>query len=211
MSRYDDATFQILEEIDARPDVSQRSLASRLGIALGLTNSLVKSLVRRGWVKVTHVQPHRVRYLLTPAGLAEKARLSQAAFHAAVDRYRDARERVGDLFTRVSTDWGSLDAPKPVVFYGSGELAEIGFICLQETDLTLVAVIDTAKRGRFFGVPVFPVSQATAALDVAGPDARVLVMATLRTTELVRQVESLGRAGRTADWMTDQETMTEVL
>lgn len=201
MSRHSDPTHDILEAIDTTPDVSQRSLASSLGIALGLTNSLVKGLVHRGWVKVTHVQRHRVRYLLTPAGLAEKARLSQAAFHAAVDRYRDARTRVQAMFARVSADWPAPAARKPVVFFGSGELAEIGFICLQETDLTLVAVIDTAQRGKFFGVPVFERSRAADALALAGPDAKVLVTSTVRTDALEQELAALGEAGRTAEWV----------
>lgn len=204
MSRYSDPTHQILEEIDTKPDVSQRSLASSLGIALGLTNSLVKGLVHRGWVKVTHVQRHRVRYLLTPAGLAEKARLSQMAFHAAVDRYRDARQRVQAMFARVSAEWPATDqlgGHKPVVFYGSGELAEIGFICLQETDLTLVAVVDTAERGKFFGVPVFERARAADAIALAGPDAKVLVTSTARTEALEQELAALGEAGRTAEWV----------
>ncbi len=201
MSRHNDPTHQILEEIEAKANVSQRSLASSLGIALGLTNSLVKGLVHRGWVKVTHVQPHRVSYLLTPAGMAEKARLSQAAFHAAVDRYRVARERVQGMFARVSGEWTPAAESKPVVFYGSGELAEIGFICLQETDLTLVAVVDTAARGKFFGVPVFSRARAHEAVAAAGPEARILVLSTARTETLEQELLALGDAGRRAEWV----------
>jgi hypothetical protein len=67
-----DSTFELLSEIEAQPDQSQRSLALHLGIALGLTNSLVRGLIRRGWVRAVNIKPHRVRYLLTPAGVAEK-------------------------------------------------------------------------------------------------------------------------------------------
>ncbi len=204
VSRGADQTHQLLEEIDAKGDVSQRSLASSLGIALGLTNSLVKGLVHRGWVRMTRVKPHRVRYLLTPAGLAEKARLSQAAFEHALERYRTARMRVQVMFAATSSGWGKThktDGRKPVVFYGSGELAEIGFICLQETDLTLVAVIDTSGRDRFFSVPVFARSRAAEALTLAGPHARVLVMAATRTEALEREVAALGELGRRAVWL----------
>lgn len=191
MSRHTDPTHQILEEIDASAEVSQRSLSATLGIALGLTNSLVRGLVHRGWVRVSRVERQRVRYLLTPAGLAEKARLSQQAFYSAVDRYRTARVHVHRMFVRVSADWRNGAAIKPVVFYGSGELAEIGFICLQETDLTLVAVVDTVGRSQFFGVPVFGQSRAAEALAHAGPDARLLVMSGSRTEALERELGDL--------------------
>jgi DNA-binding MarR family transcriptional regulator len=58
--------------------VSQRSLAKVLGIAIGLTSLIVKRLVRKGWVRVIHIKPNRVRYLITPAGIAEKTRMSRA-------------------------------------------------------------------------------------------------------------------------------------
>lgn len=200
MSRHADPTHQILEAIDASAEVSQRLLSANLGIALGLTNSLLKGLVHRGWVRVSRVKRQRVRYLLTPAGLAEKARLSQQAFHNAVDRYRTARVHVHDMFARVSAGWPSGAGAKPVVFYGSGELAEIGFICLQETDLRLVAVVDTAARGRFFGVPVFEPARLAEALAVAGPEARLLVMSTDRTGALEREIASAGDVGGKAVW-----------
>lgn len=201
MSRHGDPTQQILEEIDASPEVSQRRLSVSLGIALGLTNSLVKGLVQRGWVRVTRVQPHRVRYLLTPAGLAEKARLSQLAFQRALDRYRTARAKVQAMFAALSSEWGGrANLRKPVVFYGSGELAEIGFICLQETDLTLVAVVDTAGRERFFGVPTFTRARAKDAMKLAGPGARLVVMEAVRTEALEREIVALGEPGRRAVW-----------
>ncbi len=200
-SHRPDPTFELLKQIEAKADVSQRSLAASLGIALGMTNSLIKARVRRGWVKVTHVQRHRVRYLLTPAGVAEKVRLSQAAFQAAVDRYRDARARVQAMFVRVSAEWPGATGRKPVVFFGSGDLAEIGFICLKGTDLTLVAVIDTAERGAFFGIPVFDRSRAREALALAGPDAKIMVTSTNRTKALEEELAALGDAGRTAVWV----------
>ena len=42
-----------------------------MGIALGLINLLVRRLVRKGWVRIIRIKPNRVRYLLTPVGIAE--------------------------------------------------------------------------------------------------------------------------------------------
>lgn len=107
------------------------------------------------------------------------------------------------MFAAISRDWGNgggAKGRKPVVFYGSGELAEIGFICLQETDLTLVAVVDTCERERFFGVPTFDRTCAADALKLAGPHARVLVMEAVRSKELESEILALGEAGRRAIW-----------
>jgi len=37
-----------------------------------------------------------------------------------------------------------------VIFYGAGELAEIGFISLQETNIRLIAVLDDQQAGGSF-------------------------------------------------------------
>jgi DNA-binding MarR family transcriptional regulator len=50
---------------------SQRSLSRDMGIALGLTNLIIRRLVHKGWVRIIRIKPNRVRYLLTPAGIAE--------------------------------------------------------------------------------------------------------------------------------------------
>jgi DNA-binding MarR family transcriptional regulator len=204
VSRRPDPTHQILEEIHARGDLSQRSLASSLGIALGLTNSLVRGLIQRGLVRAARVQRHRVKYLLTPAGIAEKARLSQAAFQNAVERYRVARARVKATFGAVSASWnadGLAGGRKPVVFYGTGELAEIGFICLQETDLELVAVVDDSGRDRFFGVPVHRLEAAGQALAPVARDARLLVMSMARTDKTEERVALLNWPADRVVWL----------
>src|SRR5438067_1637773 len=84
----------ILLEIEAHEGVSQRHLSQHLGMALGLTNLLVRRIVAKGWIKVVHIRPNRVRYLLTPAGLAAKARLTRESLASSVTFYAEARERI---------------------------------------------------------------------------------------------------------------------
>jgi ribosomal protein S25 len=150
---------RLLDEVEAASDHSQRSLSSRLGIALGLTNLLLKRVVNQGWVRVTHIRPNRVRYLITPAGIAEKARMTRKYLSYSVGFYFEARERIGARLAQLSSTWPAPGAEqKRIVFWGGGEAAEIAFVCLQETDLRLVAVIDDARTKPFFQVPVYPAS-----------------------------------------------------
>jgi DNA-binding MarR family transcriptional regulator len=146
----------ILHEIQADEAVSQRHLSARLGIALGLTNLLLRRIVAKGWVKMVHIRPNRVRYLLTPAGLAAKARLTREYLEGTVQFYTEARERVRERFAELSTELDAHGCSKRIVFYGAGEIAEIGYVSLQETDLELVAVVDGARTKPFFGIPVHP-------------------------------------------------------
>lgn len=171
-------TRRILTEVEAGNGVSQRSLARNVGIALGLTNLLLKRLIRKGWVRIIHVKPNRVKYLITPAGIAEKARMSSRYFAYTTRFYAEARERVRERFAVLSAEWSIPPHPvsasdavaavqKRIVFYGAGEVAEIGYVCLQETDLSIVAAVDDHRTGRFFGKPVYPLSwlEASASWD----------------------------------------------
>jgi DNA-binding MarR family transcriptional regulator len=148
---------RILDAFEADRGVSQRSLAKELGIALGLANLLVKRLVKKGWVRVIRIKPNRVRYLVTPAGIAEKSKMSRAYFDSSVEFYRQTRDRIQQQFSTLSSSWpadGATPRPKRIVFYGAGEVAEIGYICLVDTDLQLVGVIDAVRTKPFFSLSV---------------------------------------------------------
>lgn len=154
---HEQHTRRILDAFESDHRVSQRSVAKELGIALGLTNLLVKRLVRKGWVRIIHIKPNRVGYLITPAGIAEKTRMSRAYFESSILFYRQTRDRIQQRFSALSADWSGESAtgtPKRIVFYGAGEVAEIGYVCLVETDLQLVGVADAAPRKHFFGLSV---------------------------------------------------------
>jgi DNA-binding MarR family transcriptional regulator len=181
-------THRLLSEIEAGPQVSQRSLARRLGIALGLTNLLLRRVVRKGWVRMIQIQPNRVSYLLTPTGIAEKARMSRESLKYSVRFYAEARARISGQFAQLSAEWlpgGSEE--KRIVFFGTGEVAEIGYVCLQETDLRLVGVVDNHGRRRFFDVPLI----ATAALtDV--PFDRLVIMSFENSESIRDELRSCG-------------------
>jgi hypothetical protein len=143
---------RILDAVESDRDASQRSLARELGIALGLTNLLVKRLVHKGWLRVIKIKPNRVRYLITPAGIVEKTRLSRAYFDHSVQFYRQARGRIQQQFSALAA--AAAPPPRRVVFYGAGEVAEIGYICLADTELQLVGVVDPSRTKPFFGFDV---------------------------------------------------------
>ena len=87
--------LQLLEALESDSTVSQRTLANRLGIALGLTNLYLKRLIRKGYVKCVTVSPNRLVYSLTPKGVSRKARLTYEFMKFSLDFYRDARQHLG--------------------------------------------------------------------------------------------------------------------
>ena len=91
-----DITLRMLDELDREPDITQRTLSDRLGIALGLVNKYIKRLARKGHIKATTIPRNRVKYMLTPKGFSEKVRLTYEYMHYSINYFKDVRARVDD-------------------------------------------------------------------------------------------------------------------
>ena len=73
-------TFQILREIDAKSNVTQRELAKKLNFSIGKLNYCIKALKEKGFIKLKNFKKHPKKlnymYVLTPAGITEKINLT---------------------------------------------------------------------------------------------------------------------------------------
>jgi DNA-binding MarR family transcriptional regulator len=145
MDPKDLRTLKILEKIDNDTVPSQRDLARDLNISLGLVNSFIKRLVKKGYFKVTHIPKNRIRYLLTPKGAAEKTRLTYLYIQHSYNFYKEARQKLRDLYLGLEKQGVTR-----IVFYGAGDLAEIAYLSLQETNIELAAVVDDERNGKPF-------------------------------------------------------------
>ena len=135
--REDALTLEILAAIDERSDVTQRSLAKRTGVALGLANSYLKRCVRKGLVKIQQAPANRYLYYLTPKGFAEKSRLTAQYLSYSFTFYR----RAGDSCARAFAACEKAGRLR-VGLYGISDLAEIALIRALESRVTVVAVCD---------------------------------------------------------------------
>jgi hypothetical protein len=199
---HDTHIRRILDQLEAGRPVSQRSLSGELGIALGLTNLLVRRMMHKGWVQLVRVPPNRYRYFLTPAGLAEKARRSRAYFASTVDFYVQARDRIRQVLDATSANWDAFGGPKDLVFFYAGEIAEIGYVCLHDTDFRLVGVVDPSHAARpFFGIPVHSLS-ALHNTRLAGESFSVLVVMSFSdTTETQALLDTRAVPGSKVVWV----------
>ena len=72
--------YRVLKILEQQPDLTQRQLAEELGVSLGKTHYLVKSLIDVGWVKLDSFQRSDNKwgdaYVLTPMGIVEKAAIT---------------------------------------------------------------------------------------------------------------------------------------
>lgn len=174
-------TLEILRRIHRQTSVSQRSLASHTGIALGLTNSLVRRLVKQGFVRIRRIRSNHVHYLLTPRGAAEMARRAADSLENTLRLYTATRDRIRRQLARLQQAFP--DRPPRIVLYGAGDVGELVYIGLNGSALRLVAVVDDFKSGRrFFGHDIrLPESV------VAEPgDFDYVVVATFRKAHLIQ-------------------------
>lgn len=172
--------LQLLEALEQESSITQRTLATRLGIALGLTNLYLKRLIRKGYVKCVTVSPNRLVYSLTPKGIARKARLTYEFMKYSLDFYRDARQHLRRSLVQV------VAQRKRVAIYGTGDAAELVFLLLRDMGLELVAVFGPHENGHFLGLPVRVIADhSSVAYDV-------LIVAVLErpagTAKLLRQL-----------------------
>jgi DNA-binding Lrp family transcriptional regulator len=144
--------LKLLEAVEQDAHVTQRGLASRLGIALGLANIYVKRLMRKGYIKCVNVQPNRISYLITPRGIAEKARLTYEFMDYSLHLYREVRQHLREVLQECA------EAERRVAIYGRGEAAELAYLSLKESGLEPVAIFDADGGDMFLGMPVLPLA-----------------------------------------------------
>jgi DNA-binding MarR family transcriptional regulator len=150
MENHDLRTLRILEAVDDDQTITQRDLSKKLNISLGLVNSFIKRLVNKGFFKITTIPKNRVRYILTPKGAAEKTRLTYEYLQYSLRFYRESRRKIKTLFKSFEQQ-----GVKRILLYGIGDLAEIAYLSMQETDLELVGIIaEKAKGKKFFNLTV---------------------------------------------------------
>jgi DNA-binding MarR family transcriptional regulator len=124
--------LKLLEQIESDPDVTQASMASQLGVAVGTVNWHVKRLVSKGYVKVKRAERRKLRYIITPEGIAHRALLTVDYIDQSFKLYRRTRDHVGDLLGEVKQAGYS-----EVRINGDGDIADICRLTCLETGISV--------------------------------------------------------------------------
>lgn len=120
--------LSLLEQIESDPNVNQSALATQLGVAVGTVNWHLKHLIAKGAVKVLRAERKKLRYIITPEGLALRARLAVDYVERSFSVYRRTRQRVKDHITKIRK--AGCDSVRIV---GSGDVADIcKLTCLEQ-------------------------------------------------------------------------------
>lgn len=122
----------LLEKIEDDPDVTQASLADLLGVAVGTVNWHLRRLIEKGYVKVKRAQRRKLRYIITPEGIAFRARLTINYIEQSMRLYRRTRQRVQELLAEVKQA-----GYRSVRIEGQGDIAEICRLTCLEQGITI--------------------------------------------------------------------------
>lgn len=123
----------LLEQIENDPDVNQATLATQLGVAVGTVNWHIKRLIAKGALKVSRAERKKLRYIITPEGLALRARLAVDYVERSFSVYRRTRQRVKDYLLRVKN--AGFDRVRIV---GAGDVADICKLTCIEQGIAVV-------------------------------------------------------------------------
>lgn len=139
--------LKTLLEIKDDPSLSQRSLAHKLNISLGLTNAILQNLIHRGWVKAQKMTGRKILYLITPKGMAQATNFIYDRVRETQHYYQYAKDLLTTHFTNLY-DKGVRRA----VIYGTGQLAEIAYLSLLDSPLILHSILtDDSSKNKFLG------------------------------------------------------------
>lgn len=122
----------LLEKIEYDPDINQATLAAQLGVAVGTVNWHLKRFVEKGYVKVKRAQRRKLRYIITPEGIAFRARLTVNYIEQSMHLYRLVRERVREAVIELQ-----MAGFNSVRIQGDGDIADICRLTCIEQGITI--------------------------------------------------------------------------
>jgi len=150
--------LQILSEVEETPEVTQRGLSQKTGVALGLTNVMLRNLIQKGYVRASQAGWKRWLYTLTTEGISHIRRLTVTYVHRVLEDYKSVRQTL-----RVQLEPLQLNEESRIAIYGTGEFAELVYLGLKEFGIEEIEVFgpDGQVDQKFLGLPV----QELASLD----------------------------------------------
>lgn len=97
----DETRYRLLKTLEAHPQMTQRQIAAELGISVGKANYCLRALVEKGWVKLDNARRNPNKraygYLLTPSGLAAKARVARSFLQKKRTEYEALEREIDEL------------------------------------------------------------------------------------------------------------------
>jgi DNA-binding MarR family transcriptional regulator len=134
MSTSSEATRELalLENIESNPDVTQATLATQLNVAVGTVNWHLKRLIEKGYVKIKRAERKKLRYIITPEGIAMRTLLTVDYVEQQFLLYRNTRQYVREQLQKIKKA-----GFEKVSIHGEGDVADICRLSCLEQGITI--------------------------------------------------------------------------
>jgi predicted transcriptional regulator len=166
-----------LLELKDDPSLSQRSLAHKLNISLGLTNSILQNLIYRGLIKAQKMTGRKILYLITPKGMVQ-------ATNFIYDRVRETQhyyQYAKDLLTNHFINLYDKGARKAAI-YGTDQLAEITYLSLLDSPLKFHSIItddSASSKKKFLGHEILTLSDFAQKISQTPAPENLIILSTI--------------------------------
>lgn len=140
--------FWLLEAVGSGANVSQRSLATRLRVAVGAVNRHLRYFLENGYLEVVDPGVRPFSYRLTEAGQEYLLAARQERYASVVESFREVRERVYGRLRELRRL-----GVRRAVFYGAGVVMELAYSLARRAGLEVVGIVDDdlGKQGKMRG------------------------------------------------------------
>ena len=185
--REDLGMLAVMEALAEDEEVTQRELSRRSGLHLKKVNYCLHKLLEKGQVRFQRVMnsPNKRAYLyvLTPAGLQEKSRLTYRFLKVTLGYYNQVEEKLEQCLTEMGRA-----GVRSVILYGASDAARIVMGLVGGNGIDVIGVVDDGlEAGQFSGVPV------VRAQDVSRREWDAILVTALDELDAVDgQIERLG-------------------
>ncbi len=112
--------FAVIREISNNNLPDQRTIANKTGLSLGLTNLIIKKLIKTGYIKVKQLNRRKIQYILTPKGFAEKAKKSYNYTLKTIKLFKEIKSKIQQLILDFQQQ-----GVKKFIIIGDNELTDI--------------------------------------------------------------------------------------
>ena len=100
-NQQEDNYFRVMRILHDSPDITQRELAVKLGVSVGGLNYCLKALIDKSCVKIQNFSNNKNKlgyaYLLTPAGIVQKASLTSSFLQRKMEEYEALKQEIKQM------------------------------------------------------------------------------------------------------------------
>ena len=176
-----------LLEIKENPSTSQRSLARKLNISLGLTNAILKNLIVRGWIKAKKDTGRKLLYMITPKGMTKVSSLMYKRFQETFHYYHYTRDLITTYLMKLYKE-----GIRTVNIYGINRLTEITYYAGISTPLKLDEIIEKdLSKEKYLGHPIISIDQFLSQCSKRENNSKqkIIILSTINSDELNKKIE----------------------